>query len=172
MIVHSAGTRRDLFRGDKMKFGWINVFGGIIVILMLIPNVVYAIKNKGEKNLCGNKFMNVIEQVGRYACIVLMWLPLLVWKFGFASVAEMVIYVVVNAILLAAYWALFAIYMKRKSAGLALALAVIPACIFLISGILLRHWLLAGFALLFAVGHVYVTAKNVEHTGAAIDNAE
>ena len=34
-----------------MEFGWINVFGAIIVILMLIPNIVYAIKNKNEKNL-------------------------------------------------------------------------------------------------------------------------
>ena len=50
-----------------MEFGWINVFGAIIVILMLIPNIVYAIKNKDETNLCTNRFMNIIEQVGRYA---------------------------------------------------------------------------------------------------------
>ena len=55
-----------------MKFGWINVFGAIIVILMLIPNIVYAIKNKNEKNLCTNRLLNVIEQVGRYSCIVLI----------------------------------------------------------------------------------------------------
>ena len=29
-----------------MEFGWINVFGAIIVTLMLIPNIVYAIKNR------------------------------------------------------------------------------------------------------------------------------
>jgi hypothetical protein len=74
-----------------MEFGWINVFGAVIVVLLLIPNIVYAIKNKGEKNLCANRFMNVVEQIGRYACIVLMWLPLLVWKFGFASVLDMML---------------------------------------------------------------------------------
>ena len=79
-----------------MEFGWINVFGAVIVVLMLIPNIVYAIKNKGEKNLCTNRFMNVVEQVGRYACIVLMWLPLLVWKFGFASVLDMMLYMACN----------------------------------------------------------------------------
>ena len=61
-----------------MKFGWINIFGAGAVILMLIPNIIYAIKNKDEKNLCTNRFMNIIEQVGRYACIFLMWLPLFV----------------------------------------------------------------------------------------------
>ena len=146
-----------------MEFGWINIFGAVIVILMLIPNIVYAIKNKDEKNYCTNLFMNIIEQIGRYACIVLMWLPLLVWKFGFASVFEMILYLACNGLFLAVYWITFAIYMNRKCLQLALVLAIVPACIFIFSGILLRHWLLAGFAILFAVGHIYVTYKNAVH---------
>ena len=145
-----------------MEFGWINIFGAVIVILMLIPNIVYAIKNKGEKNLCTNQFMNTIEQIGRYACIILMWLPVFVWKFGFASVFEMLLYMAGNGLLLTAYWIVFAVYMKQKSLKLALSLAIIPSYIFLLSGILLRHWMLVGFAVLFAVGHVYTTKKNAE----------
>ena len=145
-----------------MEFGWINIFGAGFVILLLIPNVVYAIKYRGEKNLCENRSMNLIEQIGRYACIVLMWLPLLVWKFGFAGVFEMVLYLAGNGILLTVYWIVFAGYMKRRTPGAALALAVLPACIFLLSGVLLRHWLLVVFAVLFAVGHIYVTKKNAE----------
>ena len=143
-----------------MKFGWINLAGGIIVILMLIPNIVYALRNRDERNLCENRLMNVVEQIGRYGCIALMWLPLLVWKFGFRSVFEMLLYFGGNGALLAAYWLVYARYMKRRTAGRALALAVIPACIFLLSGLLLRHWLLVGFAVLFAVGHIYVTVQN------------
>ena len=143
-----------------MGFGWINVFGAVIVVLMLIPNIVYAIKNKGEKNLCANRFMNIAEQVGRYACIVLMWMPLLVWKFGFASVLDMMLYMACNGLLLAAYWIAFAFYMKRRTVRLAIVLAVLPSCIFLLSGILLQHWLLVAFAILFAIGHIYVTYKN------------
>ena len=143
-----------------MEFGWINVFGTIIVILMLIPNIVYAVKNKNAKNLCTNRFMNIVEQIGRYSCIVLMWFPLIVWKFGFASVLEMMLYMGCNGILLVAYWISFAVYMNRKTVRLALALAILPACIFLLSGILLRHWLLVGAAGLFAIGHIYVTYKN------------
>ena len=143
-----------------MEFGWINVFGAVIVALMLIPNIVYAIKNKGEKNHCANRFMNIVEQVGRYACIVLMWMPLLVWKFGFASVLDMMLYMACNGLLLAAYWIAFAFYMKRRSVRLALVLAVLPSCIFLLCGILLKHWLLVAFAVLFAIGHIYVTYKN------------
>ena len=147
-----------------MEFGWINVFGAILVILMLIPNIVYAIKNKNEKNYCANRFMNITEQIGRYACVVLMWLPLLVRKFGFASVWEMVLYMACGGMLLAAYWTVFAFYVKRKTAQRALILAILPACIFLLCGILLRHWLLVGFAVLFAAGHIYVTYQNAVQT--------
>ena len=143
-----------------MEFGWINVFGAIIVILMLIPNIVYTIKNKNEKNLCTDRFMNIIEQIGRYACIVFMWFPLIVWKFSFASVFEMILYIGCNGVFLAAYWISFAVYMKRKTVRLALVLAILPSCIFMLSGVLLRHWLLVGFAALFAIGHIFVSYKN------------
>ena len=143
-----------------MEFGWINVFGAVIVILMLIPNIIYAIRNRDEKNKCTNRLMNVIEQIGRYACIILMWMPLLVWKFGFSSVFEMILYLIGNGCLLAAYWISFACYLKRKTRKRAFALAVLPTCIFLLSGLLLHHWLLAAFAVLFGVGHIYVTQKN------------
>ena len=144
-----------------MKFGWINLFGAVIVMLILIPNIVYAIKNKNEQNLCKNKLMNMVEQIGRYACIILMWLPLLVWEFGFASVTHMMIYLVGNGVLLLAYGIVYILYFKRKNPESVFALAVIPACIFVLSGILLRHWLLVGFAVLFAIGHIYVTFINI-----------
>ena len=145
-----------------MKFGWINVCGAVIVVLMLAPNVVYALRHKDEKNLCENRWMNALEQVGRYASIVLMWLPLLVWEFGFRREAEMLVYFTGNLTLLAAYWAVFAVYMKKKTPCRALALAVLPTCVFLLSGLTLRHWLLVLSAVLFGIGHIYVTLKNAQ----------
>lgn len=29
-----------------MEFGWINIFGAAIVILIMIPNIIYAVKHK------------------------------------------------------------------------------------------------------------------------------
>ncbi|MBO6053820.1 MAG: hypothetical protein J6Q17_08785 [Clostridia bacterium] len=143
-----------------MEFGWINVFGAVFVILLLIPNIAYAVRNRGEENLSRNRFMNALEQIGRYACIALMWLPFPVGKFGFARVFEMMLCLAGNAVLTVVYWILFARYAKTKSAVLARILALLPACVFLLSGLLLRHWLLAGAAVLFGIGHLYVTAKN------------
>lgn len=148
-----------------MTFGWINLFGGIIVVLMLVPNLVYALRNRDERNRCTNRFMNVVEQAGRYGCILLMWLPLLVWKFGFRSVEEMLLYFGGNVALLLGYWLVYARYLRERTARRALALAILPSCIFLLSGLLLRHWLLVGCALLFAAGHIYVTWQNIEAHG-------
>ena len=44
-----------------MEFGWINLFGAAVVVLILIPNIVYALKNQDEKNRCTNTFMNIID---------------------------------------------------------------------------------------------------------------
>ena len=144
-----------------MSFGWINVFEAIIVVLMLVPNVVYALKNRGEENRCTNRWMNLLEQIGRYGCIAFMWFPLLVGKFSFRSVPEMTLYLGGNGALLAVYWFVYARYLRERTRRRALTLAVVPACIFLMSGLLLRHWLLVVFALFFAVGHIYVTTQNV-----------
>ena len=143
-----------------MTFGWINVFGAGIVVLMLIPNIIYAVKNKDEKNLCSNKILNIAEQIGRYGCMVLMCFPVLVWEFGFKSVLEMLIYTIGNGLLLLAYWVVYFFYFKEKTANRAIALAVLPSCIFLLSGITLRHWLLIAFAAVFAVSHILITKIN------------
>lgn len=70
-----------------MKFGWINLFGAIIVLLIIIPNIIYALRNKNETEAPDvPQYLTVCEQIGRYGCIILMWLPLMVWEFGFKSV--------------------------------------------------------------------------------------
>ncbi len=143
-----------------MEFGWINLFGAVIVVMVLIPNIIYAFMNKGQKNLCTDRFMNVLEQIGRYACIILMWLPAPVRKFGFASVQEMLFYLFGNGALLVVYWIVYTIYMIGRNERLTTVLAAVPACIFFLSGLLLRHWLLCCFAVLFAVSHIWVTKKN------------
>lgn len=98
-----------------MEFGWINLFGAGIVILIMIPNVIYALKQKQEET--NNKvppYLSVCEQIGRYACIVLMWLPLLVWKFGFGSVEELLIYLIANGVLLLSYYLFWAAYSQKR----------------------------------------------------------
>lgn len=137
---------------------WFNWIGLIVMALMMLPNILYAAKFKDAKNLCTNRTMNIIEQLGRYSCMLLM-----VFNVGFAGIGfggSFGAYIAVNAVLLAAYWLCWLLYFKRIRFILSLLLAILPTLEFLLSGILLHHWLLTGCAVLFGIGHIYVTVVN------------
>ena len=141
-----------------MEFGWINLFGAGIIVLIMIPNIIYAARQKqDETQIEVPHGLSACEQVGRYGCIILMWLPLLVWKFGFGSVEEFLIYLIGNGALLLCYYLSWMLYSRKKTLSVAMALAIIPTAIFLLSGILLQHWLLVAFAILFGACHCTIT---------------
>lgn len=143
-----------------MEFNPINIFGSIIVIIMLIPNIIYGIRSKNIQTRNKNKIVNIIEQTGRYASMTLMVLPLFVWKFGFSNVFMMLVYIFGNGILLITYWIVWIFYFKRQTYNRAMTLAIVPTIIFLLSGLTLSHYALIVAAVLFGVGHIYVTHQN------------
>ncbi|MCM1216269.1 MAG: hypothetical protein NC331_05830 [Lachnospiraceae bacterium] len=183
-----VGTTGNLGGGGFVfVWNWINIFGLLIVALLLIPNIIYAIKHKGERNLCENRFMNILEQIGRYGSMLFMAVCLKSGGYGFSSVALFLVYLVGNTLLLTAYWVVWGIYFyvartevigwadgptsvfmagrrRGKGAGaLQMSLAALPSCLFLLSGITLEYVPLIIFAIIFAVGHIYVTYANVIH---------
>ena len=160
MIGGADGPTSVFIAGELGNISWLNIFGLIIVALILIPNIIYAIAVKGQKNKCKNMFMNILEQVGRYACMLLMIFNVGIAEFGFSNVALFLAYLFGNAVLLVAYWVVWMLYFKKPSFGKQIALAVIPTAIFLLCGVTMGHWLLVVFAVVFGVAHVYVTCKN------------
>lgn len=157
-IIGGSDGPTAVFIAGKLGMDWLNVFGLILVILLLIPNIVYAIKFKDQKNLCTNKFMNILEQIGRYACMFLMVFNIGIAEFG--SVEAFLIYSIGNVALLLSYWIIWMLYFHKQSFGKQIALAILPTCLFLLSGITMRYCLLILFGVVFGVGHVYVTYKN------------
>lgn len=142
--------------------GWLNLFGLILVILLLIPNIIYAVQNREQKNLCRNTLMNNLEQIGRYVCMFLMVFHIGIAEYGFASVAAFLIYGFGNGILILAYWITWGLYFRRRSFKKQMALAILPTCIFLLCGVTMQHYLLILFGGIFGLSHIYVTAKNRE----------
>ena len=52
---------------------WINIFGAIFIAVIMIPNIIYAIKCKdGFENRWSNRTVEVIEQIGRFGCFGFM----------------------------------------------------------------------------------------------------
>lgn len=142
--------------------GWLNWFGLIIVVLMLLPNFLYAMRHKGAENQCTNRLINLAEQVGRYGCMFLMVFHIGLAETGFASITAFLVYFVGNGVLLFAYFAFWIVYAKKSSLFSALMLAILPTLLFLLSGLTTRNYLLAGLAVLFGAAHIYITILNAQ----------
>ena len=93
---------------------WLSIFGLIVVTFIMIPNVIYAAKNKDEKNKCTNKAMNIIEQIGRYGSIFFMIFNIGLFENGFALDEAYVLWLVGTATLILAYWIIWGFYLKKK----------------------------------------------------------
>lgn len=160
--IGSADGPTSIFLAEELGASWLNLFGLIIVVLIMIPNIIYAIKFRDTKNLCENKIMNILEQIGRYASMFLMIFNIGITEFGFTSIEVFLVYMFGNVILLLLYWIIWILYFIKQNSWKSMALALIPTLIFLLCGITLGHILLIISAVIFGIGHIYVTYQNVK----------
>lgn len=62
---------------------WFNLFGLIFIVVIMIPNIVFAIKYKdGFENKYQNKTIEIIEQIGRFGCFGFMIINIPGTRFG------------------------------------------------------------------------------------------
>ena len=142
---------------------WFNVFGLIYIVIIMIPNIVFAIKCKdGFTNKWNNKYVEVIEQIGRFGCFGFMIINIPGTWFGWWSDEIFAIYLIVDTILALVYCAIWIICFKNNSIIRALALSVIPSVLFLFSGIMTRSVLLIIASVLFAPSHIMISYKNAK----------
>jgi len=159
-IIGGSDGPTSIYIASKLGMNWLNVYGLIFVVLLLIPNIIYAIKVKNQQNKCTNRFMNVIEQIGRYGCMFLMIFNIGITEFGFHSVGAFLVYLFGNTLFMISYWIIWMLYFNKQTYWKQISLAVIPTCLFLLSGITMLHYLLIVFGVVFGIGHIYITNKN------------
>ncbi len=149
-----------------MEFGWINLINGIAVVYLIIVNVIAFKFGVAHDMKSKSKAVNILEQMGRYGCMALMVLPVVKgFSFGFKSSEEFVVWMFVTPILLLIYgniWLAMGILKKKDSKILLYLLAVLPVCLFVINGILLRHMLLLVVAVLFGIFHLWIVCENTK----------
>ena len=140
---------------------WFNVYGLIFIAVIMIPNIIFAIKCKdGFENKWNNKIVEVIEQIGRFGCFGFMIINIPGISFGWWSEAAFKIYLIADAVLVLLYCIIWIICFKKNSMFRALALSVIPSVLFLFSGIMSRSVLLIIASVLFAPAHITISYKN------------
>ena len=143
--------------------GWFNYYGLIAVVIILIPNIIYAALNKSEHNeKLKSRFFNLVEQVGRYGCMAFMIFNIPYTYLGFWFENALIVYLAVNGALLIFYCIGWAIYARGNSLVKAIWLSVTPSVIFVFSGIVCASAPLIVCAVLFAAGHITISVKNSE----------
>lgn len=127
----------------------------------MIPNIIYAVKNKGNvADTYNNKLATVAEQVGRYGCFAFMIFNIPYSYFNFWFDYAIIVYLAVNGGLCLAYLIFWIICWNKSGKLMALALSIIPSCIFIFSGVMLLNIPLICFAVIFAVSHILISYKN------------
>ena len=142
---------------------WFNPFGLVFITIIMIPNIVFAIRCKdGFTNNYRNKTVELVEQIGRFGCFGFMIFNIPGTWFRWASNESFALYLILDTLLVTLYCVLWIVCWKKKGIFKALALSSIPSVIFLISGIMSRSILLTVAALLFAPAHIFISYQNAK----------
>lgn len=142
---------------------WLNVFGLVMVAVIMIPNILFAMKCKdGFVNKWNNKSVETVEQIGRFGCFGFMIINIPGTWFGWWSDEAFAVYLVVDAVLVTLYCVIWAACFRKSSVFRALALSIIPSVLFLFSGIMSRSILLTIAAVLFAPSHIMLSYQNAK----------
>ena len=142
---------------------WCNVFGLIFMAVILIPNILFAVKCKdGFENKWKNRTVETVEQIGRFGCFGFMIFNVPGTWFGWWSDEAFAVYLVVDALLVGLYCLVWIVCFRKTGLFRALALSILPSVLFLFSGIMTRSVLLTISALLFAPTHIAISWQNAK----------
>lgn len=144
---------------------WFNFIGLIFVAVILIPNIIFAVKNKdGFQNFYQNKFVEIFEQIGRFGCFITMFFTPPFLNLGFKINGAKTAYIITGAVLVALYCLGWIVFGKENSVRKSLALSIIPSVLFLESGLLSLNFPLIILSLIFAPCHIIISYKNAKAT--------
>ena len=142
---------------------WFNAPGLIFIIVIMVPNIIFAMKCKdGFENKWSCPPVEIIEQIGRFGCFGFMIINIPGTCFGWWFESAYSVYLIIDAFLTALYCLIWAVCWKKNSVFRSLALSIIPSVLFLFSGIMTRSVLLIITSLLFAPSHILISYKNAK----------
>lgn len=143
-----------------------NPWGFLFLSIIMIPNIIFAIKNKEafENSIQKKwfKILEIFEQIGRYGCFFCMMFNISGTYFGFSCNFSFRIYLIINGILIFSYCLIWITHFRKKNLFRGISLSVIPSIIFLFSGIISKSILLIIFSIIFAPCHIAISILNTK----------
>ncbi len=140
---------------------WLNVFGLIFIVVMLIPNLVYAIVEKGRRDeKKPHPIAAIAERIGQIGSLVFMIFQIPGTWFGWWSDEAFAVYLIFDFALVVLYSAVWIFCFRKNTLFRALALSIIPSVLFLFSGIMSRSIPLIISTVFFAPSHIFISCQN------------
>lgn len=140
---------------------WFNLTGLIFVVVLLMPNMIYAVTNKdGFAGEFHNKLVETGEQIGRFGCFILMFIQLPSVTLGYIYDSAQTLYLIFGVALLVLYCGGWIVFRKGNCMAKALTLSILPSVLFLESGILTLNIPLIVLSVVFAICHITISYKN------------
>ncbi|MEE1354915.1 hypothetical protein [Absicoccus porci] len=140
---------------------YLNYWGLIFTIVILIPNIVFSITCKeGFENRYQNKLVGFLEQIGRFGCFISMFLIIPFMNKGYWFRQGKTVYLVLGVILIILYCLGWIAFWKENSIRKSLYLSIIPSLLFIESGIISGNIILLIFVIIFAPCHILISYKN------------
>ena len=138
-----------------------NFWGLIFVVIILIPNIVFAISCKdGFENRYQNKLVETLEQIGRFGCFFSMFIVVPYMNKGYWFQQGKAIYLILGFLFVGLYCLGWIVFWKENSIRKTLYLSMIPSLLFLESGVVSGNILLLIFAVIFAPCHILISYWN------------
>lgn len=140
---------------------YVNFWGLILVVIILIPNIVFAMTCKdGFENRYQNKLVETLEQIGRFGCFFSMFILIPYMNKGYWFQQGKMIYLILGFLLVSLYCLGWIVFWKENSVRKSLYLSIVPSLLFLESGVLSGNILLLIFAVIFAPCHILISYWN------------
>lgn len=147
--------------GEMNLNKYINFYGLLMVVIILIPNMIFAVICKeGFENRYQNKLVETLEQFGRFGCFFCMFIMIPYMNKGYWFKGGKTIYLIVGFLLVCLYCFGWIIFWKENSVRKSLYLSILPSLLFLESGIISGNILLVMFAVIFSPCHILISYIN------------
>lgn len=140
---------------------YVNFWGLVFVVIILIPNIVFAMTCKdGFENRYQNKLVETLEQIGRFGCFFSMFIMIPYMNKGYWFQQGKMVYLILGFLLVSLYCLGWIVFWKENSVRKSLYLSIVPSLLFLESGVLSGNILLLIFAVIFAPCHILISYRN------------
>lgn len=149
---------------DKIGFSYI---GFIYVMLLMIPNVIWAIKDSNLfNNIKENKLLSFLEKTGQILIIIML---LTFLDFNLQELSFWYIWLIMSSIFMIMYECWWIRYFKSKNKkqdfysnfiGIPLPGAVLPIISFLFLGIYGKSIIFIIITIVFAISHIGLHINN------------